>query len=79
MLDKLKAKSLVAKKFPSLLIKDCFKYNDIYLVRIEHEDSDEGGYDPFLSVDLKTNIIQEFSVLTDGDPIEIAEAFEKRR
>lgn len=78
MSDEEKAKALVAKTFPGIAIKDCFRYKDLYLVRVEQQSADEADYDPFLSVDLQTGVVKEFSVITDGDPVEIAEAFNNR-
>jgi hypothetical protein len=78
MYDKFQAKRLVEKAYPGAKAKDCFVYKGLFLVRVEHPDPDEANYDPFLSVDPVTGEVNEFSVLTDGDPVAIAEAFNNR-
>ncbi len=79
MLSETQAKSIVAKLYPEVEIVDCFRYEGIYLVRIEQSDPEEANYDPFFSVDPNSGTVKEFSVITDGDPLAIARAFENRR
>lgn len=78
MLNANEARALVEKAYPGAITQDCFVYNDIFLVRVQHPDSDEGDYDPYMSVDPMTGIVKEFSIITDGDPAAILEAFQNR-
>lgn len=78
MYDEKQAKAVVEKAYPGAVAKDCFKYKNLFLVRVEHPSSDESEYDPFFSVDPTTGAVNEFSVITDGDPEAILEAFQKR-
>ncbi len=75
MYNEIQAKALVEKKYPEIKVVDSFRYNNIFLVRIEHPDPEEANYDPFLSVNPNTGEIKEFSVITDGDPVAIDKAF----
>lgn len=77
MYNEEQAKTLVEKAYPGSVAQDCFKYKDLFLVRVEHPSSDESDYDPFFSVD-STGLVKEFSVITSGDPAAILEAFENR-
>lgn len=79
MYNEIQAKALVEKAYPGAVSKDCFKYQNIFLVRAEHPSSDEANYDPFFSVDPTTGSVKEFSVITDGDPAAILEAFQNRK
>ncbi len=47
MYNEIQAKALVEKKYPEIKAVDSFRYKDIFLVRIEHPDSEEANYDPF--------------------------------
>lgn len=78
MLNNEQAADLVKGLYPDVKIVDSFRYEGLILVRIEHSDSEEANYDPFFSVDVNTGVIKEFSVITDGDPVAIAKAFENR-
>lgn len=53
----------------------CAPYKGHFLVRVEHASPDEKNYDPFYWVDSVSGRVEEFSVITDGDPVEIGEAF----
>lgn len=79
MYSELQAKVLVERQNPGVKAVDCFRYQSVFLVRVEHPDEDETDYDPFFSVDPNTGKVSEFSVITDGDPVAIAEAFTNRR
>ena len=78
MYDETQVKVLVERKYPAVKAVDSFRYNDVFLVRIEHPDIEEANYDPFFSVDPNTGEIKEFSVITDGDPVAIDQAFKNR-
>ncbi len=78
MLNQAQVEDLVAKLYREVKVVDSFRYEDIFLVRVEHPDPEEVNYDPFFSVDPNTGIVKEFSVITDGDHVDIARAFENR-
>lgn len=75
MLSTAEAKAAVEKQNPGTTAEVCVTYNDLYLVRVKHADPDEVGYDPFYSVHPLTGEVKEFSVLTDGNIVEIAKLF----
>lgn len=76
MYDEKQAKLLVERK-TGLKAVHSFRYNNLLLVRVKHDSEDEADYDPFFSVDPESGEVKEFSVVTDGDPVAIAEAFKK--
>lgn len=78
MYNEKQARELVEKYYPKAKAVDSFWYKDLILVRVEHPSSDEVNYDPFFSVD-SDGKVKEFSVITDGDPVTIALAFEKSK
>lgn len=78
MYNEEQAKALVEKKYPGVKAKDCFRYSSIFLVRVEYPSSEEVNHDPFFSVAPTTGEVKEFSVITDGDPVAIAQAFENK-
>lgn len=79
MYNENQAKELVEKKNPGTKAVESFRYNSLILVRVEHPSADEANYDPFYSVDPESGAVNEFSVLTDGDPMAIAQAYEKSK
>ena len=79
MYNEAQVKALVEHSNPGVKAVDCFRYERIFLVRIEQPSEDEANYDPFFSVNPLTGEVNEFSVITDGDPDAIAQAFRKRR
>lgn len=78
-LNATQAKTLVGLSYPEARIVDCFEYKDLFLVRIQHPSEEEADYDPFFSVNVNTGEVNEFSVIANGDPSGLAEAFEKGR
>ena len=79
MYSEKEAKELVEKANPGAKAVDSFRYNNLYLVRVEHPSPDEANYDPFYSVDPESGSVSEFSVTTDGDPTAIAQAYQKSK
>lgn len=78
MYNKEQAKLLVEKKYPKSKAVACARYKSVFLVRVEHPFPDEANYDPFFSVNPNTGEVKEFSVITDGDIVEISLAFQKQ-
>lgn len=74
MLSRDDASALVEKTLVGAKVQACVPYLGDFLVRVEHPLEAEKNYDPFFLVK-STGEIREFSVLTDGNPIEIAKAF----
>lgn len=58
-------------------VEACVPYKGGFLARVKLNSVEEANYDPFFMVNANTGEIQEFSVMTDGDPLEIAAAFEQ--
>lgn len=56
-------------------VEACVSYKGGFLVRVKLPSAEEANYDPFFMVNAHTGEVQEFSVITDGDPLEIAAAF----
>lgn len=71
------AKAGIEKAIPGAKVEACVPYKGGYLARAVLPSAEEANWDPFFIVNANTGEIQEFSVMTDGDPLEIAEAFEQ--
>lgn len=72
------AKALVEKAYPGAKAVDCFAYESVFVVRVEHPDPDEKDQDPFLSVDQETGEVKEFSVI-NADQTALMKAFNERK
>lgn len=82
MLSELEATGLIGNLFTGSRIEKPIAYRGVYLFQVFGQDLLEGDQDPFFSVNIQTGEIRDFSVLTDGDPKEIENAFlalQKRR
>lgn len=82
MLSELEATGLIGNLFTGSRIEKPIAYRGVYLFQVFGQDPLEGDQDPFFSVNIQTGEIRDFSVLTDGDPKEIENAFlalQKRR
>lgn len=75
MLTKDQAAIKFKKVLPDREIRAIVPYKNVYLVKAFSNVPFEEEMDPFFFVDKETGAIGEFSVLTDGDPKEIGEAF----
>lgn len=75
MLSSKQAKLLVETQIVGSSVKACVPYKGNFLARVEFPSAEEANYDPFFLVDASTNQVSEFSIMTDGDPDEVAEAF----
>lgn len=58
-------------------VEACVPYRGGFLARVNLNSAEEANYDPFFMVNANTGEVQEFSIMTDGDPLEIATAFEQ--
>lgn len=58
-------------------VEACVPYKGGFLARVKLNSAEEANFDPFFMVNANTGEVQEFSVMTDGDPLEIAAAFEQ--
>lgn len=79
MLNEAQAEKKVEKEHPEVKAVDSFRYNNLILVRVEHPSEAEANWDPFYSVDPNSGQVNEFSVITDGDPMAIAQAYQKSK
>jgi len=73
MLDNIQALKLLREALPNVPIKAWVSYHDLYLFRVEWPMPLEKDWDPFVSVDVVTGEIRDFSVLTDGNLSEISD------
>lgn len=58
-------------------VEACVPYKGGFLARVTLNSAEEANFDPFFMINANTGEIQEFQVMTDGDPLEIAAAFEQ--
>lgn len=79
MLSEPDATILVKRAFPKATVQPPISYRGLYVFQVFSSDPDEGGFDPFYSVNQRTGELQEFSVLTDGDINEITALFLKKQ
>lgn len=71
------AKREIETAIKGIKVEACVPYKGGYLARTVLPSVEEANWDPFFIVNANTGEIQEFSVMTDGDPLEIAKAFEE--
>lgn len=69
------AKQEVLKAIPDSTVEACVPYKGGFLARVKFPSAEEANYDPFFIVNANTGEVQEFSIMTDGDPAEVARAF----
>lgn len=77
MLSVTQASTQVSKAIPGCKVMACVPYKGGYLARVEMPSAEEKHFDPFFVVNANTGEVQEFSIMTDGDPLEVAAAFAK--
>jgi hypothetical protein len=75
MISATQAATQVSKAIPGCTVMKCVPYKGGYLARVEMPSAEEKHFDPFFIVNANTGEVQEFSIVTDGDPLEIAAAF----
>lgn len=75
MLSKQEAQRAVEVEWPDARAMQCVEYKGLYLVRVKWTSPDERDYDPFFSVDPESGVVNEFSIMTDADPVALAAAF----
>lgn len=71
------AKNEVESAIKGATVEACVPYKGGFLARVKLPSAEEANYDPFFMVNAHTGEVQEFSVMTDGDPLEVAAAFER--
>lgn len=71
------ATKIAKKSIPYGNIEGVIYYNGLYVFQIFTRDELEGDMDPFYSVDATSGEFRDFSVITDGNTVEILTAFEK--
>lgn len=74
-LSKADATAVVTAAFPGSEIREPIDYNGLFVFIVTIPDPEEGGWDPFVSVNQETGELRDFSVITDGDINEIAALF----
>lgn len=73
------AKNIVKKHLPDDNIESMIIYDGKYVFKVISDDELEGDMDPFYSVDIETGEFRDFSILTDGNTVEIVELFNKAK
>lgn len=79
MLSEADAIILIKREFIGADIRPPIKYRNIYIFQVFTSDPDEGGFDPFFSVNQETGELRDFSVVADGDINEITKLFLRRQ
>ena len=79
MLSVQMATEIVKKQLPEGRIEAIVEYKDLYLFQAFVDRPFEEEMDPFYSVNRKTGEFRDFSILTDGNPHEIAALFMKAK
>ena len=75
MLSNKQAELIVRKNLPNGKIATSIEYGDLYVFQVFIDDPQEGGYDPYYSVNSKTKEFRDFSIITDGDMEELMDLF----
>ncbi len=77
MLNVEQAKMIVEKAIAECTVEACVPYKGGYLARVIFPSAEEANFDPFFLVNANTGDIAEFSIMSDGKPSEVAEAFKR--
>lgn len=78
MLDIQMATQIIQKELPHRRIVSHVSYKDLWVFQaFDDNDSLEGEFDPFYSVNKTTGEFNEFSILTDGDTAELQRLFQQ--
>lgn len=75
MLSIQEATRVIKKNLPKGSVQSSITYGNLFVFQVFHDDPDEGMMDPFFSVDKTSGEFAEFSILTDGNPVEIMNLF----
>jgi hypothetical protein len=75
MLSIEEAKNVVKQNLPFWNIKKFVIYNGLYVFQVYSDDPEEGGFDPFFSVNKSTGEFLDFSPFEDGNLLEITNLF----
>lgn len=75
MLTDEQATEVLLVELPGIEVAAHAHFKELHLFRVVWPSSEEADYDPFFSVHAETGEVSEFSIMTDGDPSEIAAAF----
>lgn len=67
MLSENEAFKIVEKNLPNSEILKVIQYHNLYIFQVIIDDPDEGGWDPYYSVNKDTKEFKDFSILIDGD------------
>jgi hypothetical protein len=79
MLSEPDATIIVKRVFPEHDVSAPVSYRGLYVFIVtDPTDPEEGDFDPFYSVNQTTGELAEFSILTDGNPSELAALFAKK-
>lgn len=79
MLSEQAATTAIKKAYPDSKISSPISYKGLYIFQVYGTDPDESIWDPFRSVNQQTGVVNEFSIITDGDPNVINDLFVKKQ
>lgn len=79
MPSRAEAISIAKKAIPGARIEGVVEYKGLYLLQIFEDRPGEEDMDPYYSVNRSTGEFRDFSIITDGDPNEIAALFIKAK
>lgn len=75
LVDLENATTIANSSYPEGKIQSVIDYNGVWLFKIFTDDPDEGMWDPFFSVNQKTGVFSDFSIMDDGNIFEITALF----
>lgn len=79
MLSIKQAINTVKKNIPDGNIDSMIVYNGLYVFKVFMNDELEGQMDPFYSVNVETGEFRDFSIITDGNILEITKLFSESK
>ena len=79
MLSDKEALLIIEKNLPKSIVKKYIEYKNLFVFQVFIDDPNEGGFDPYYSVNKDTKEFRDFSIITDGDITELMSLFEKSK
>lgn len=75
MLSQPQARALLLAAYPSGEVQRWIEYEELFIFQLFIGDDGEAGFDPFYSVNRRSEEVAEFSIITDGDIAVIVDRF----
>lgn len=76
MLDLESARQILYQNLPEASIHKAVEYKNLFIFLMIIEDSLEGSFDPFFSVNRETKEFRDFALFAEEDPIYIISLFD---